>query len=78
MTEQEFSESMKHRLEKGYILPGQMEALYTCLEIAGQLEQRRSVALLALEQKIKEVTVRSRFFSRQGRLTPTITVLNFW
>ncbi len=62
MTEQEFSESMKHRLEKGYILPGQMEALYTCLEIAGQLEQRRSVALLALEQKIKEVTVRSRFF----------------
>ncbi len=29
VVEQEFSESMSHRLEKGYILPGQMEALYS-------------------------------------------------
>lgn len=38
-TEQEFSESMKHRLEKGYILPGQMQALYTCEETAARLER---------------------------------------
>lgn len=62
MTEQEFSESMKHRLEKGYILPGQMETLYTCLEISARIEKRSGVALLALEQKIKEFGGHSRFF----------------
>ena len=29
-TETEFSESMKQRLEKGYILPGQMRELFSC------------------------------------------------
>ena len=29
-TETEFSESMKQRLEKGYLLPGQMRELFTC------------------------------------------------
>lgn len=66
MTEQEFSESMKHRLEKGYILPGQMETLYTCLEICARIEKRSGVALLALEQKIKEFGSHSRF-SLQAR-----------
>ena len=37
MTEQEFSESMKQRLEKGYILPGQMQALYTSSETAAKI-----------------------------------------
>ncbi len=61
VTEQEFSESMKHRLEKGYIVPGQMEALYTCGEITARLEKRRVAALSALEQKMKEITVRNHF-----------------
>lgn len=61
MTEKEFSESMKHRLEKGYILPGQIEALYTCLEIAAAIEKRSGAALSSLEQKVKEVALRSRF-----------------
>ena len=51
MTEQEFSESMKLRLEKGYILPGQMEALFTCEETAAKLQRRRCVSLAALEVK---------------------------
>ncbi len=51
MTEQEFSESMKLRLEKGYILPGQMEALFTCGETAAKLWKRRCVSLAALESK---------------------------
>ena len=33
VTETEFSESMKQRLEKGYILPGQMRELFSCKEI---------------------------------------------
>ena len=36
VTEKEFSESMKQRLEKGYILPGQMKALFTCRQIPGR------------------------------------------
>ena len=49
MTEQEFSESMKLRLEKGYILPGQMEALFTCGETAAKIQRKRCVSLAALE-----------------------------
>ncbi len=54
VTEQEFSESMKQRLEKGYILPGQMQALASCSETAAKLLARRCVALGALDQKVKE------------------------
>ena len=31
--EQEFRESMEHRLEKGYALPGMTEILFSCQEI---------------------------------------------
>ncbi|MDO4292670.1 MAG: transcription-repair coupling factor [Eubacteriales bacterium] len=49
--ETEFRESMTSRLEKGYILPGQAELLYTAKQIGAQLLQRRTVALAALETK---------------------------
>ncbi len=61
VTEKEFSESMKHRLEKGYILPGQMQALYSCEETAAKIQMRRCVALTALEQKIPEFTVQNHY-----------------
>ncbi len=48
VVEQEFLESMEHRLEKGYILPGQMKALYTGAETFGKLQQKRCVALTTL------------------------------
>ena len=51
MTAQEFSESMKLRLEKGYILPGQMETLYSPEETAAKLKRHCCVALGALEIK---------------------------
>ncbi|MCM1256900.1 MAG: transcription-repair coupling factor [Roseburia sp.] len=70
MTEQEFSESMKHRLEKGYILPGQVETLYTCQEIAARIERRSGVALFALEQKIKEFGQHSRFSLQARTINP--------
>ena len=50
-TELEFSESMKHRLEKGYILPGQMKELFLEKEIIGKCQQFSSVALAALDAK---------------------------
>lgn len=50
-TELEFSESMKHRLEKGYILPGQMKELFLEKEIIGKCQQFSAVALAALDAK---------------------------
>lgn len=50
-TETEFSESMKQRLEKGYILPGQMRELFSCKEILAKLESRRCISLVALDIK---------------------------
>ena len=37
ITETEFSESMKQRLAMGYILPGQMNGLFTEKEIVAKL-----------------------------------------
>ena len=49
--ELEFRESMMHRLEKGYILPGQMDLLYSVDEIAALMNRGRVVTLAALELK---------------------------
>ena len=50
-TEVEFSESMKHRLEKGYILPGQTRELFLEKEIIGKCQKFAAVALAALDAK---------------------------
>ncbi len=50
-TEIEFSESMKHRLEKGYILPGQMKELFLEKEIIGKCQQFSCISLAALDAK---------------------------
>uniref|UniRef100_UPI004055B0C8 transcription-repair coupling factor n=1 Tax=Agathobacter sp. TaxID=2021311 RepID=UPI004055B0C8 len=50
-TEMEFSESMKHRLEKGYILPGQMKELFTQKEIMAKCNKFSSVSVGALDAK---------------------------
>ncbi len=49
--ELEFQESMVHRVEKGYILPGQMDLLYRTEEIAAKIMQGHVVTLAALELK---------------------------
>ena len=40
--ETEFMDSMQQRLEKGYILPGQMDTLYLAKEIFAKAERLRS------------------------------------
>jgi len=47
----EFRESMSHRAEKGYILPGQMDVLYSAAEAAVRLGALRVVSLSAMEAK---------------------------
>ena len=50
-TEIEFSESMKHRLEKGYIVPGQMKELFLEKEIIGKCQQYACISFAALDAK---------------------------
>ena len=47
--EQEFRESMEHRLEKGYVLAGQTNLLFSCQNIVGRLNGRNCVGLCTLE-----------------------------
>lgn len=47
----EFRESMMHRVEKGYILPGQMDVLFRSEEVAAKLADRRVVALSMMDGK---------------------------
>lgn len=49
--ELEFRESMMHRVEKGYLLPGQMELLCSAEEIAAKMMRGRLVTLSALDLK---------------------------
>ena len=42
---------MKHRLEKGYILPGQMNELFLEKEIVGKCQQFSCIAFAALDAK---------------------------
>ncbi len=49
--ELEFRESMMHRLEKGYALPGQTDILFGAEEVAAKMAQRRVVMLAAIDMK---------------------------
>ncbi len=49
--ELEFRESMMHRLEKGYLLPGQADLLFNVDMIAARMSGKRVVSLAALDMK---------------------------
>jgi len=61
VTEQEFEESMKQRLEKGYILPGQAETLFTGKEITAKMQSFHGLALAALDMKVRELDITNRY-----------------
>ncbi len=54
--ETEYIDSMQQRLEKGYILPGQMHALYRAKEIFAKTGRLHTIALATLELKLPEFT----------------------
>lgn len=51
LTETEVSESMKHRLASGYVLPGQMDELFLHKQIAAKLDKFSCISLAALDTK---------------------------
>ena len=58
--EMEFRESMIHRLEKGYLLPGQTGLLFSAKEILARAQTETAVYLTGLEQKLPGFAVNSR------------------
>ena len=59
--EQEFRESMIHRLEKGYLLPGQTELLYAGAQVLAKLQSSYTVMLTGLDQKLPGMKVKEKF-----------------
>lgn len=58
--EEEFRESMENRLENGYILPGQMEVLYSAETIAALLLRKPLIALSMLDTLPRVLTISQR------------------
>lgn len=69
-TETEFSESMKQRLEKGYILPGQMKELFTCKEIIAKIARRKCISLVALDMKNPHLEIETRMSIQSKTVNP--------
>lgn len=69
-TETEFAESMKQRLEKGYILPGQMRELFSCKEILAKLTKRKSISLVALDLKNSHLEIKERISIESKTVNP--------
>ncbi|MGL5437486.1 MAG: transcription-repair coupling factor, partial [Lachnospiraceae bacterium] len=59
--ELEFRESMVHRLEKGYLLPGQTSLLYPLKEIFVKAQRNDTVMITGLEQKLPGMTVQKKY-----------------
>lgn len=59
--ELEFQESMVHRLEKGYLLPGQTSLLYSVKEILARAQRSNTVYLTGLEQKLPGMSVERKY-----------------
>lgn len=60
--EKEFTVSMQQRLEKGYVLPGQAEALFSRDEIAGTLSRMRCVFLSSMELRMEGLAAVKSFY----------------
>ena len=55
--EKEFRESMINRLEKGYLLAGQVDVMKTYSQILALMSRRQMVVFTALEQKVKGIGI---------------------
>ncbi len=59
--ETEFRESMMHRLEKGYLLPGQADLLFSAKQVMADLQIPYSVYMTGLEQRLPGMTVKEKY-----------------
>lgn len=60
--EYEFRESMVSRLEKGYILPKQMDVLYSLPQLMQKLQKYPLVLLSTLDMALKDIAIERKFY----------------
>lgn len=58
--ELEFRESMIHRIEQGYILPKQIQAVYSTAEVEAKLRNHPLVLVSTLDYNVKEFPVKAK------------------
>jgi len=68
--EKEFQESMIHRLEKGYVLPGQADILYPYKQIVSKCNRMNCIGLCTLEQKQNEWNINEKYSMNVKTVTP--------
>ncbi len=68
--ELEFRESMSNRAEKGYILPKQMDVLFSVQEVMARLEGERILALSTMEFKGFDMRIAARFSVNARNIAP--------
>lgn len=68
--ELEFRESMSHRLENGYLLPGQTNVLWDTRTVFAKLAGYKNVLLSALEQKIKYIDIKKTYYLNARNVNP--------
>ncbi|MBQ9765118.1 MAG: transcription-repair coupling factor [Lachnospiraceae bacterium] len=70
VVELEFRESMAHRLENGYVLPGQTDLMVDVRSTFANVSAYKSVLLAALEQKPKYFDVNKTFYLSAQNISP--------
>ncbi len=61
VVETEFRESMGHRLEKGYLLPGQTDLLFSARATLAAAETPWTILATGLDQKLPGMTVKNKY-----------------
>ena len=59
--ETEFRESMSHRLEQGYILPGQADLLFSSKTVLAECHTPHSIFMTGLDQRLPGMTVKEKY-----------------
>ena len=59
--ETEFRESMSHRLEQGYILPGQADLLFSSKTMLAECHTSHSIFMTGLDQRLPGMTVKAKY-----------------
>ncbi|MBQ7796013.1 MAG: transcription-repair coupling factor [Lachnospiraceae bacterium] len=61
IVETEFRESMTHRLEKGYLLPGQTDLLFSAKAILAASQTSECVFMTGLDQRLPGMSAKSKY-----------------
>ena len=61
VVETEFRESMSHRLEKGYLLPGQTDLLFSAKAVLAAAQTPEAVFMTGLDQRLPGMTVKKKY-----------------